>query len=59
MSSRDYLKGKRCMIWSFMGNTRMFQALNNHGDRFDTVGIFTFEVDTPARSPRPAPVSAA
>lgn len=45
MNSRDYLKGKRCMIWSFMGNSRMFQALNQHGDRFDTVGIFTFEVD--------------
>lgn len=44
-SKRDYLKGKKCMIWSFMGNSRMFQALNNHGDCFDTVGIFTFEVD--------------
>ena len=44
-NKRDYLKGKRCMIWSFMGNSRMFQALNNHGDCFDTVGIFTFEVD--------------
>ncbi|MGB4823708.1 MAG: glycosyl hydrolase, partial [Leuconostoc mesenteroides] len=42
---RDYLKGKKCMIWSFMGNSRMFQALNNHADCFDTVGIFTFEVD--------------
>lgn len=28
-----------------VGNSRMFQALNNHGDCFDTVGIFTFEVD--------------
>lgn len=43
--SRDYLLGKRCMVWSFMGNSRMFQALNNHGDRFEAVGIFTFEVD--------------
>lgn len=42
---KDFLRGKRCMVWSFMGNSRMFQALNNHGDRFDTVGIFTFEVD--------------
>lgn len=42
---RDYLKGKRCMVWSFMGNTRMYQALNQYGDRLDTVGIFTFEVD--------------
>lgn len=43
---KDYLRGKRCMVWSFMGNSRMFQALNNHGDRLDTVGIFTFEVDS-------------
>ncbi|WP_300266412.1 glycosyl hydrolase family 18 protein, partial [uncultured Enterococcus sp.] len=41
----DYLKGKRCMVWSFMGNTRMYQALRDYGDRIDTVGIFTFEVD--------------
>ena len=43
--SRDYLKGKRCMIWSFMGNTRMYEALRDYGDRLDSVGIFTFEVD--------------
>ena len=43
--SRDYLKGKRCMVWSFMGNSRMYQALRDYGDRLDTVGIFTFEVD--------------
>lgn len=42
---KDYIKGKRCMVWSFMGNARMYQALNNYGDRLDTVGIFTFEVD--------------
>lgn len=42
---RDYLQGKRCMVWSFMGNTRMYQALRDYGDRLDTVGIFTFEVD--------------
>ncbi|KJZ94731.1 glycosyl hydrolase family 18 protein, partial [Clostridium sp. IBUN13A] len=41
----DYLKGKRCMVWSFMGNARMYQALRDYGDRIDTVGIFTFEVD--------------
>ena len=41
---RDYLKGKRCMVWSFMGNSRMYQALRDYGDRLDTVGIFTFEV---------------
>jgi spore germination protein YaaH len=42
---RNLLLGKRCMIWSFMGNSRMFQALNTYGDRLDTVGLFTFEVD--------------
>lgn len=41
---RDYLKGKRCMVWSFKGNARMYQALRDYGDRLDTVGIFTFEV---------------
>lgn len=41
----DYLKGKRCMVWSYMGNARMYQALNDYGDCLDTVGIFTFEVD--------------
>ena len=25
------------------GNTRMYQALRDYGDRLDTVGIFTFE----------------
>jgi hypothetical protein len=43
--NRDYLKGKRCMVWSFMGNARMYEALRDYGDRLDTVGIFTFEVD--------------
>jgi spore germination protein YaaH len=42
---RDYLKGKKCMVWSFMGNARMYEALRDYGDRLDTVGIFTFEVD--------------
>lgn len=42
---RDYLKGKRCMVWSFMGNRRMYQVLRDYGDRLDTVGIFTFEMD--------------
>lgn len=28
-----------------MGNARMYQALQDYGDRIDTVGIFTFEVD--------------
>lgn len=28
-----------------MGNARMYEALENYGDRLDTVGIFTFAVD--------------
>ena len=42
---RDYLKGKRCMVWTFMGNSRMYQALRDYGDRLDTVGVFCFKVD--------------
>lgn len=41
----DTLQGKRCMVWTFMGNSRMYEALRDYGDRLDTVGIFTFEVD--------------
>lgn len=41
----NYLQGKKCMVWSFMGNARMYDALRDYGDRLDTVGIFTFEVD--------------
>ena len=40
--SRDYLKGRRCMVWSFMHNARMYEALRDYGDRLATVGIFTF-----------------
>lgn len=40
---RDYLQGKRCMVWSFMGNARMYEALRDYGDRLDTVGIFTLK----------------
>jgi len=42
---RDYIKGKKCMVWSYMGNARMYEALRDYGDRLDTIGIFTFEVD--------------
>ena len=41
----NFLQGKKCMVWSFMGNARMYEALRDYGDRLDTVGIFTFEVD--------------
>ena len=43
--SRDYLKGKRNMVWTFMGNTRMYQALNDYGDRLDTIGMFSFNIN--------------
>ena len=33
------------MVWSFMQNARMYETLRDYGDRLDTVGIFTFEVD--------------
>ena len=39
-----------------MGNTRMYQALNDYGNRLDTVGIFTFEVAITVRSAKPARV---
>lgn len=32
------------MVWTFMGNTRMYEALRDYGDRMDTVGIFSFKV---------------
>jgi spore germination protein YaaH len=43
--SRDYLKGKKAYVWTFMGNARMYQALNDYGDRLDTVGMFTFNIN--------------
>jgi spore germination protein YaaH len=33
------------MVWTFMGNTRMYQALNDYGDRLDTVGMFSFNIN--------------
>ena len=29
----DKLKGKRIMVWTFMGNARMYEALRDYGDR--------------------------
>jgi spore germination protein YaaH len=43
--SRNYLKGKRNMVWTFMGNARMYQALNDYGNRLDTVGMFSFNIN--------------
>ncbi len=39
------LRGKRSMVWAYMQNARMFEAFEKYGDRLDTVGLFTFEVD--------------
>lgn len=43
--SIDVLKGRKCMVWTFMGNTRMYTALKNYGDRLSQVGLFSFKVD--------------
>lgn len=40
----DLLKGKKVMVWTFMGNARMYEALQKYGDRIDTVGVFSFKV---------------
>ena len=41
----DILKGRECMVWTFMGNTRMYTALKNYGDRLSQIGLFSFKVD--------------
>ena len=33
------------MVWTFMGNSRMYEALRDYGDRIDTIGLFSFKVD--------------
>lgn len=38
------LKGKQIMVWTFMGNTRMYQALRDYGDRISQIGLFSFKV---------------
>ena len=40
----DLLKGKAIMVWTFMGNTRMYQALRDYGDRISQIGLFSFKV---------------
>ena len=42
--SRDYLKHRGCMVWTFMGNTRMYNALRDYGDRISQIGLFSFKV---------------
>ena len=33
------------MIGTFMGNTRMYTALKEYGDRLSQVGLFCFKAD--------------
>lgn len=40
----DRLKGKKIMVWTFMGNARMYEALNKYGDRISQIGLFSFKV---------------
>ena len=32
------------MVWTFMGNARMYTALRNYGDRISQIGLFAFKV---------------
>ena len=43
--SMNNLQGKKNIVWAYMGNTRMYTALQNYGDRLDTVGVFAFKVN--------------
>ena len=40
----ETLKGKKIMVWTFMGNTRMYEALRDYGDRISQIGLFSFKV---------------
>ena len=40
----DILQGKKVMVWTFMGNARMYTALRNYGDRISQIGLFSFKV---------------
>ena len=42
----DLLKGKKIMVWTFMGNTRMYNALHDYGDRISQIGLFSFKGQT-------------
>ena len=35
----DTLKGKQIMVWTFMGNARMYEALRDYGDRISQIGL--------------------
>lgn len=32
------------MVWTFMGNTRMYNALRDYGDSISQIGLFSFKV---------------
>ena len=40
----DTLKGRQVMVWTFMGNARMYEALRDYGDRISQIGLFSFKV---------------
>lgn len=40
----DKLKGKKIMVWTFMGNARMYEALRDYGNRISQIGLFSFKV---------------
>ena len=40
----ELLKGKQVMVWTFMGNARMYEALRDYGDRISQIGLFSFKV---------------
>ena len=50
----DTLKGKKIMVWTFMGNTRMYNALRDYGDRISQIGLFSF---TASRNWRRTPIT--
>jgi spore germination protein YaaH len=40
----EILKGREVMVWTFMGNARMWEALQKYGDRISQIGLFSFKV---------------
>ncbi|MCD8347204.1 MAG: hypothetical protein LUD16_04465 [Lachnospiraceae bacterium] len=43
----DLLKGKEIMVWTFMGNTRMYQALRDYVDRISQDCLHNKSLETP------------
>ena len=39
----DTLKGKQIMVWTFMGNARMYEALRDYGDRISQIGLSIYK----------------